>query len=100
HKVVATYIPSRNVQESSESTNMLTVAARAPPIPAADANSSYSEQAVDVTLSATVSATGSSVNAGSVTFQVKNGASNVGSAVTDRSEERGAGKGRQKLWPG
>src|SRR5207237_9841736 len=33
-------------------------------------------------LSATVSATGSTVNAGTVTFQVKNGSTNVGSAVT------------------
>src|SRR5207237_609780 len=57
---------------------------------AASAASTYSEQAVNVTLSATVSATSSTVNAGTVTFQLKNGASNLGSAVTSGMVSSGA----------
>ena len=40
---------------------------------------------MNVTLTATVSATASTVNAGTVTFQLKNGATDVGSAVVDSS---------------
>jgi hypothetical protein len=45
---------------------------------------------VDVTLTATVSATDSSVGAGSVSFQVKNGDHQRGSAVVDTTVVAGA----------
>ena len=88
--IVATYSGTGNFVGSSDATKKLTVAKRATVTAAADKSSTYSEQTVDVTLTADVSATGSSVNAGSVTFQVKNGATNVGAAVTDSSVVAGA----------
>src|SRR4029450_12102059 len=53
-------------------------------------STSYSEQAVNVTLSATVSATSSTVNAGTVTFQLKQGSTNIGTAVTSTTVVNGA----------
>ena len=89
YSIVATYNPSANFTGSSD-TKTLTVGTRATTTVAANANSTYSEQSVNVTLSATVSASYSTVNAGSVTFQVKDGATNVGSAVTDSTIVAGA----------
>ncbi|MDP9330215.1 MAG: Ig-like domain-containing protein, partial [Actinomycetota bacterium] len=90
YTIVATYNPSTNFTGSSDDTKTLTVGARATTTVAANALSTYSEQAVNVTLSATVSAASSTVNAGTVTFQVKNGATNVGSAVTSGTVSTGA----------
>src|SRR4051794_454693 len=90
--MVATYNPNTNFGASSDSA-ALTVGARATTTHADAKSSTYSEQSVDVTLTADVSAVGSSVNAGSVTFQVRTtGASpvNVGSAVTDTTIVAGA----------
>src|SRR5207248_10384272 len=67
----------------SDNSGTLTVGARNTTTTSNNSSSTFSEQSVNVTLSATVSATGSTVNAGTVTFQVKNG----------RSEERRVGKG-------
>jgi hypothetical protein len=89
--VVATYNPSGNFTGSSD-TAALTIGARSTVTAAALAASTYSEQATTVTLSATVSATGSTVNAGTVTFQVRNAANtaDVGVAVTDSTIVAGA----------
>src|SRR5207237_678664 len=83
YKIVATYNPSSNFQTSSDSQRTLTISQRATATTAQNASSTYSEQAVNVTLSATASASYSTVTAGTITFQVKDGSNNnVGSAVT------------------
>ena len=92
YTIVATYNPSSNFNGSNGS-NTLTVGARSTTTVAANANSTYSEQPVNVTLNATVAsvpAGSSTVNAGTVTFQVMNGATNVGSAVTSATVVAGA----------
>jgi hypothetical protein len=71
YTVVATYNPSDNFTGSSD-TAKLTVGKRTTTtVAAAVSNVTYSATATDLTLSATVSAAGSSVNAGTVTFQVQ-----------------------------
>jgi MBG domain (YGX type)/Bacterial Ig-like domain (group 3) len=89
--VVATYNPSSNFTGSTDSA-ALAIGARSTLTAAAPASSTYSEQATNVTLSATVSATPSTVYAGTVTFQVRNGANtaDVGVAVTDSTIVAGA----------
>src|SRR5207248_2842591 len=82
YTIVATYNPSSNFNSSSDISSTLPLGPRNTLFPYTTLFRSFSEQSVNVTLSATVSATGSTVNAGTVTFQVKNGSTNVGSAVT------------------
>src|SRR5205814_1260855 len=98
YTIDATYNPGSNFATSGNS-NTLTVGQRATTTTAANANSTYSEQAVNVTLSATVSATDSSVNAGTVTFQVKDGLTNVGSAVTSDPVPSGPARRTSALPP-
>src|SRR5437773_2546690 len=67
-----------------------TVAERAPTTLSFYSYSSQSQQTSTLSPYTTLFRSASSVNAGSVTFQVKQGASNVGSAVTDTSVVAGA----------
>ena len=85
YTIVATYSGTANFYGSFDNTATLTVAKRLTSTSAANQTSTYSEQGVNVTLTATVSATASTVNAGTVTFQLKDGATDVGSAVVDSS---------------
>ncbi|HVG20250.1 MAG TPA: Ig-like domain repeat protein [Blastocatellia bacterium] len=55
-----------------------------------NAMATYNDGAQTITLSATVTATGSTVNEGTVTFQVKDGTTNVGSAVISSTLTGGA----------
>jgi hypothetical protein len=87
--VVATYNPSSNFTGSSDNTKKLTVGPRATTTVANNNTALYGDSSV--TLGASVSAIGSSVNQGSVTFQVTDAASvNVGAAVTDTTVVGGA----------
>nr|WP_125037004.1 PxKF domain-containing protein [Nocardioides sp. LS1] len=82
YTIVATYSGTGNFDGSMDNSKKLTVGKRGTTTTAVDRSSTYSEQSVQVALSATVAATGSSVGAGTVSFQVKSGATNVGAAVT------------------
>jgi hypothetical protein len=74
----------------NDTTGEITAAATG--VSADAASSTYSEQSVTVTLNATVAnnSNAADLDGGSVTFQVKDGPTSVGSAVTDSSVVSGA----------
>src|SRR2546422_6502242 len=74
--------PSANFSGSSDSTATLTVGPRSTTTAASNQTSTYSEQTGNGILSTTEYTTDSTFSAGTVTFQVKQGVTNVGSAVT------------------
>src|SRR5207253_2830016 len=95
YQITTTYSGGTNFQGSSDNTGSLTID---PPVPLLDttivsANASAGFDTIDqpVILSATVSTTGSStaVNEGTVTFQVFQGLTQIGSSVTSSTVTQG-----------
>src|SRR5262249_53452415 len=92
YAVVATYNPSNNYTGSSDNTHTLTVNRAGTTTTVANQTAFFGAVNQDVTLSATVTATSGAgaVNEGTVTFQVFNGSTLVGSAVTSGTVSGGA----------
>src|SRR5205085_11985423 len=82
YTIVATYNGSSNFNGSSDSSASLTVGARNTTTVANNASSTYSEQAVNVTLSGSEAPTSEPQNPATVACQLKHEKTNVGSAVT------------------
>ena len=82
YTIVASYTGAGGFSSSSDNTHTLTVNAASTTTTAANQTASFSSSTQNVTLSATVTSTGGTVNAGTVTFTVLNGATPVGTATT------------------
>jgi hypothetical protein len=87
---IAVSYSGTNFTASSDSAHRLTVSQAATTTTAANSIAMFSAAVQNVTLNAAVASPGGAVNLGSVTFQVKNGTSNVGSAVTSATVANGA----------
>ena len=81
YTIVASYSGGTNFLASSDSSHTLTLTQASTTTLAATTSTVYSPSVKNVTLSSTVTSPGGTVNEGSVTFQVKNGASNVGAPL-------------------
>lgn len=81
YTIAANYSGGTNFLASSDNSHTLTVTQATTTTLAATASTVYSLTAKSVTLSSTVTSPGGTINEGSVTFQLKNGASNVGAPL-------------------
>lgn len=82
YTIVSSYTAAGNFTSSSDNTHTLTVNAASTTTTASTQSATYSASAQNVTLSATVTSGAGTVNAGTVTFTVLNGATPVGVATT------------------
>ncbi|MEI6235746.1 MAG: Ig-like domain repeat protein [Planctomycetota bacterium] len=82
YSINATYSGSGNVTGSSDTTEIFTVFVIASTTTGANASVTYTQSAQNVTLNATVASPNNTVNEGTVTFQIMDGASPVGTPVT------------------
>ena len=82
YTIVAAFNGTTNLSTSSDSAHTLTVGASSTTTLAANATASFSSSPQNVTLSATVTSTGGTVNVGTVTFTVTQGATTIGTPVT------------------
>jgi CSLREA domain-containing protein len=79
-----------NFAAGSDTTHTLTISAAASTVAAVNATATYKSTAQNVTLTATVTSPAGTVNEGTVTFTVFNGATQVGAAVTSGAVTAGA----------
>ena len=82
YSITAIYAGAGGFGSSSDSTHTLTVNAAATTTTAVNQTTAFSSVAQSVTLSATVTSTAGTVNAGTVTFTVLNGGTPIGAATT------------------
>ncbi|MEI6236715.1 MAG: PKD domain-containing protein, partial [Planctomycetota bacterium] len=90
YTLIATYGNGTNFATSTDHVHLLTITPAATTTTASNQTCVYSSASQNVTLSATVNANGSTVNEGTVTFQLMNGATNVGVAVTSGTVSSGS----------
>lgn len=89
YAIVATYSGGSKTSASSDSTKLLTIAATPSSTVAAAASVPFSASAQNVTLSAAVASAGAPVTEGTVSFQIKDGATNIGTSVTSTALTNG-----------
>jgi CSLREA domain-containing protein len=89
YTIVASYTGAGGFNSSSDNTHTLTVNPASTTTTAANQTANFSSSTQNVTLSATVTSTGGTVNAGTVTFTVLNGATPVGTATTSAALTNG-----------
>ncbi|MGA3133881.1 MAG: Ig-like domain repeat protein [Terracidiphilus sp.] len=89
YTITASYIGTGSFTGSSDNTHTLTVSAATTTTAAANQSAAFSGSNQSVTLSATVTSTGGTVNAGTVTFTVLNGGTPVGTATTSGTVSNG-----------
>lgn len=82
YTIVANYTGAGGFNSSSDNTHTLTVNAASTTTAAQNATATFSSGTQNVSLSATVTSAAGTVNAGTVTFTVLNGATPVGTATT------------------
>ncbi len=87
--LVAAYCGGLNYLASSDNSHNLTVSPAATTTSAPVQGAAFSNSSQNVTLHATVISPGGTVNEGMVTFQLKNGAANLGAAVTTATGANG-----------
>src|SRR5207249_3479624 len=89
YTIHANYNGTLNFTASNDNTKVLTIQKALTTTTAVNATASYSPNAQTVTLTATVTWIQGAVNEGAVTFQISNGAGNVGSAVISVPQANG-----------
>ena len=90
YSIHASYSGGTGFAASSDNTHTLTVSQASTTTTAANATISFSASVQTVTLNATVTSPGGTVNAGTVTFTVLNGGTPVGSATTSSALTTGS----------
>ncbi|MGA9673560.1 MAG: Ig-like domain repeat protein [Terracidiphilus sp.] len=90
YTIQATYGGTVSLSTSSDNTHTLTVGQAATATVATNATATYNTAAQNVTLSATVSSPSGAVNAGTVTFSVFQGATQIGATIVSGTVTNGA----------
>ncbi len=90
YTIVATYNAGTNFLGSSDNTKLLTISSAATTTVATNATATYNLSSQNLTLNATVSSAAGTVNVGTVTFSVFNGATQIGTSTTSGTVAAGA----------
>ena len=90
YTIKAAYSGTSNLLTSTDTTHTLTVGSSATTTTASNATATFSESSQSVTLNVTVTSGAGTVSAGTVTFAVFQGATQIGSSVTSGTVASGA----------
>jgi len=90
YTIQAVYNGSTNFAGSSDNSHTLTIGGGSTTTTASNATATYNANSQSVTLSATVTSTGGTVNSGTVTFTVSQGVTQIGSATSPAAVSGGS----------